>query len=185
MISFTALIIILIVILLLVGLVGTYNRLVVLRNRVRNQWSQVDVQLKRRFDLIPNLVETVKGYAAHERNTLEAVMSARARAVNAVSMEEVASANAELTGALGRLMVVSENYPELKANANFVELQRTLADTENKISHARQFYNDTVMKYQNKKEMFPTNMVAALFGFKDETYFKAGEAERENVKVAF
>ena len=175
MISFTALIIILIVILLLVGLVGTYNRLVVLRNRVRNQWSQVDVQLKRRFDLIPNLVETVKGYAAHERSTLEAVMSARARAVNAVSMEEVASANAELTGALGRLMVVSENYPELKANANFVELQRTLADTENKISHARQFYNDTVMKYQNKKEMFPTNMVAALFGFKDRLILRLGK----------
>lgn len=177
--------IIAVVILLVLWLIGTYNKLVGLRNRVRNQWSQVDVQLKRRFDLIPNLVETVKGYAAHERETLEAVMAARTRAAGAVSVAEAASANNELTGALSRLMVVSENYPELKANTNFVELQRTLADTENKISHARQFYNDTVMKYQNKREMFPTNLVAGMFGFKEEEYFKADEVSRENVKVSF
>ena len=162
-----------------------YNGLVVLRNRVRNQWSQVDVQLKRRFDLIPNLAETVKGYAAHEKETLEAVMAARSKAVSAGTVEEAASADGELSKALSRLLAVSENYPDLKANANFTELQNTLADTENKIAHARQFYNDTVMKYQNKREMFPTNLLAGLFGFKEEPYFKAEEAERENVKAAF
>lgn len=178
-------IVIAVVVLLIIWVISGYNGLVVLRNRVRNQWSQVDVQLKRRFDLIPNLVETVKGYAAHEKETLEAVMAARSRAVNAGTVEEAASANGELSKALSRLLAVSENYPDLKANANFMELQNTLADTENKIAHARQFYNDTVMKYQNKREMFPTNLLAGLFGFKEEPYFKADEAERENVKVAF
>ena len=174
-----------IIVLFVVWLISTYNKLVILRNRVRNQWSQVDVQLKRRFDLIPNLVETVKGYASHERDTLEAVMAARTRALGAGSITETANANNELTNAVSRLMAVSEKYPELKANVNFMELQKTLADTENKISHARQFYNDTVMKYQNKLEMFPTNLIAGIFGFHGEEYFKAEETARENVKVFF
>lgn len=173
------------VVLLVIWVICGYNSLVALRNRVRNQWSQVDVQLKRRFDLVPNLVETVKGYAVHERETLEAVMAARSRAVNAGTVEEAASANGELSKALGRLLSVSESYPELKANANFMELQNTLAEIENKIAHARQFYNDTVMKYQNKREMFPGNLIAGVFGFKEEPYFKADAAERENVKVTF
>jgi len=178
-------IIIAVVILLVIWVIYGYNGLVVLRNRVRNQWSQVDVQLKRRFDLIPNLVETVKGYAAHEKETLEAVMAARSRAVNAGTVEEAAHTNGELSKALSRLLAVSENYPDLKANANFMELQNTLSDTENKIALARQFYNDTVMKYQNKRETFPTNLLAGLFRFKEEPYFKADETERENVKVTF
>lgn len=178
-------IIIAIVVVLVIWLIATYNKLVKLRNRVRNQWSQVDIQLKRRFDLIPNLVETVKGYAAHESDTLEAVMAARAKVSGAVSVAETASANADLTRALSRLLAVSENYPELKANTNFVELQNTLEETEDKISYARQFYNDMVMKYQNKIEMFPTNLIAGLFGFKEESYFAADEAERENVQISF
>ncbi len=178
-------IVIAVVALLVIWVIFTYNGLVGLRNRVKNQWSQVDVQLKRRFDLIPNLVETVKGYASHERDTLEAVMAARAKAQGASSVAEVAGANSELSNALSRLMAVSEAYPELKANSNFIELQNALQDTENKISHARQFYNDTVMKYQNKKEMFPTVLIAGLLGFKNAEYFRAEEEARQNVKVSF
>lgn len=174
-----------VIVILVLYVIAAFNKLTGLRNRVKNQWSQVDVQLKRRFDLIPNLVETVKGYASHEKETLEKVMAARASAVGANSPAEIMNANGDLNKALSRLIAVTENYPELKANANFAELQRTLADAENKIAHARQFYNDTVMKYQNKREMFPTNLIAGLFGFKEEPYFRTDGAERENVKVSF
>lgn len=173
-----------IVLLILFYIISTYNQLVRARNRVRNQWSQVDVQLKKRFDLIPNLVETVKGYASHEKNTLESVIRARNKAVSAATPGE-AAAERELNKALGRLLALTESYPDLKANTNFVKLQDELSELENKIAHARQFYNDTVMKYQNKREMFPTNIVAAVFGFKQAEYFTAEENERKNVKVTF
>lgn len=174
-----------IVLLILFYIISTYNQLVRARNRVRNQWSQVDVQLKKRFDLIPNLVDTVKGYASHEKNTLESVIRARNKAVAAVTPGEAAAAEGELNKALGRLLALTESYPDLKANTNFVKLQDELSGLENKIAHARQFYNDTVMKYQNKREMFPTNIVAAVFGFKQAEYFTAEENERKNVKVTF
>lgn len=174
-----------IVLLILFYIISTYNQLVRARNRVRNQWSQVDVQLKKRFDLIPNLVETVKGYASHEKNTLESVIRARNKAVSAATPGEAAAAEGELNKALGRLLALTESYPDLKANTNFVKLQDELSELENKIAHARQFYNDTVMKYQNKREMFPTNIVAAVFGFKQAEYFTAEENERKNVKVTF
>lgn len=166
-------------------LAGTYNSLVNLRNMVKDQWAQIDVHLKRRADLIPNVVETVKGYASHEKETLDAVISARNKAVSANTVEEEMKANGELTNALGRLFAVAESYPDLKANANFMELQNTLKDTEDKIAFARQFYNDAVLKYKNKLEMFPTNIVASMFGFKPELFFEASDAEKEVPKVEF
>ena len=182
----TALIIILVVVaLIVIWLIGAYNSLVVLRNKVRDQWSQIDVLLKRRSDLIPNLVETVKGYAKHESTTLEAVVAARNKLVAAPSKEAEMEASGELTGALNRLFALTEAYPELKANQNFMDLQNNLKDSEDKISYARQFYNDAVLKYQNKIEMFPTNIVAGMFGFKPEKFFEATEAEKENPKVQF
>lgn len=171
--------------LLLIYIVSTYNTLVRARNKVKNQWAQVDVQLKKRFDLIPNLVETVKGYAAHERDTLEAVIQARNTVASASTPSESMAAEGQLGRALNRMMVLSESYPELKTNTNFTQLQHELAEIENKIAHARQFYNDTVMKYQDKREMFPTNIIASLFGFKEMEYFKAEESERKSVKVQF
>jgi LemA protein len=181
-----ALIIVLIIVALIVfWLIGAYNSLVVLRNKVRDQWSQIDVLLKRRSDLIPNLVETVKGYTKHESGTLEAVIAARNKLVAAPSKEAEMEASGELTGALNRLFALTEAYPELKANQNFMDLQSSLKDSEDKISYARQFYNDSVLKYQNKIEMFPTNIVAGMFGFKPEKFFEASEAERENPKVQF
>lgn len=180
------LIIILIVLAAIVfWLIGAYNGLVSLRNKVRDQWSQIDVLLKRRSDLIPNLVETVKGYASHESETLEAVVAARNKVVAAPSKEEEMKASGELTGALNRLFALAESYPDLKANTNFMDLQANLKDTEDKISYARQFYNDAVLKYQNKIEMFPTNIVANIFGFKPEKFFEATEAEKETPKVEF
>lgn len=182
----TALIIILVVVaLIVIWLIGAYNSLVILRNKVRDQWSQIDVLLKRRSDLIPNLVETVKGYAKHESTTLEAVIAARNKLVAAPSKEAEMEASGELTGALNRLFALAESYPELKANQNFMDLQNNLKDSEDKISYARQFYNDSVLKYQNKIEMFPTNIVAGMFGFKPEKFFEATEAEKENPKVQF
>ena len=182
----TALIIILIIVALIVfWLIGAYNSLVSLRNKVRDQWAQIDVLLKRRSDLIPNLVETVKGYAKHEEGTLEAVVAARNKMVQAPTKEAEMEASGELTGALNRLFALTEAYPELKANQNFMDLQNNLKDTEDKISYARQFYNDSVLKYQNKIEMFPTNIVAGIFGFKPEKFFEATEAEKENPKVKF
>ncbi len=164
---------------------STYNSLVKLRNMVKDQWSQIDVLLKRRADLIPNLVETVKGYTKHEQETLEAVINARNRAVSANGIEDEMKANSELSGALSKLFALAESYPDLKANANFMDLQNNLKDTEDKISYARQFYNDAVLKYKNKLDVFPSNIVASMFGFKPEPFFEATETERENVKVSF
>lgn len=183
--NWVLIVIIAIIVLLLIWVAGTYNSLVQLRNSVKDQWSQIDVHLKRRADLIPNVVETVKGYAAHEKETLDAVISARNKAVNAGTKEEEIKANGELTNALGRLFAVAEAYPDLKANTNFTELQNTLKETEDKIAFARQFYNDTVLKYKNKLEMFPTNIVANVFNFKPELFFEANEAEKEVPKVQF
>jgi LemA protein len=179
--------IILIVIVILVGwLVGMYNGLVGLRNRVKNAWSQIDVQLKRRHDLIPNLVETAKGYVKHERETLENITKARARAMEAGSVGEKSRAEADLSGALGRFMLVVENYPDLKANQNFLALQEELTSTENKIAFARQSYNDSVLFYNNKIQMFPSNIIANTFNFLREEFFELEDASEKAVpKVSF
>ena len=163
----------------------TYNKLVTLKNRVKTQWSQIDVQLKRRFDLIPNLVNTVKGYAKHEKETLDAVIKARNSYTVADSPESKMQANSELTNAITKLFALSESYPDLKANTNFIELQNELQETENKIAMSRQFYNDTVYSYNNKIDLFPSNIVALLLKFKKEAFFEIKDAERENVKVEF
>jgi LemA protein len=166
--------------------IGMYNSLVRLRNQVRNAWSQIDVQLKRRHDLIPNLVKTAKGYMKHERETLESVTNARGRAVEAGTTGDRIKAETELSGALGKFFVVVENYPELKANENFLALQEELSTTENRISFARQGYNDQVLFYNNKIEMFPSNIIAGMFNFKPEEFFRIGEeAEREVPQVEF
>ena len=178
-------ILIIIVVLILIYLGLTYNSFVVLRNRVKDQWAQIDVQLKRRFDLIPNLVETVKGYASHEKDTLEAVVKARNEYLSSDTPEGKIEANNDLNKDVTKLFALAESYPELKADTNFRELQTTLTETEDKISYARQFYNDVVMKYNNKVEVFPSNIVAGMFGFKTSAYFNATEEERENVKVKF
>ena len=173
------------IVLLALGLVVLYNRLVRLRNRVANAWSQVDVQLRRRYDLIPNLVETVKGYASHERATFEEVTAARTRAQQAQTVEEQAQAENALTAAIGRLFAVAEAYPELRATENFQQLQAELAETENKIQVARQVYNDTVLTYDNARQTVPTNVVAGLFGFEGRPYFEIEEPVREAPRVQF
>ena len=178
-------VVVVLVVLLLIYVASTYNKLVDLRNRVHDQWSQIDVQLKRRFDLIPNLVNTVKGYAKHEEKTLEQVIEARNNYNKATTQDEKMAANNELSQTLSHLFAVAENYPDLKANTNFLELQTELQDTENKIAMARQFYNDTVLTLNNKIEMFPSNIIAGIFHFKKEEFFQAVEEERENVKVEF
>lgn len=178
-------IVIVIIVLLLLYVAGTYNSLVSLRNKVRDQWSQIDVVLKNRNDLIPNVVETVKGYAKHEKETLNAVIEARNKATSATTSEEEMKAAGEVTQALGRLFALAESYPDLKANQNFMDLQANLKEIEEKIRFARQFYNDTVLSYQNKLQMFPSNIVANMFGFKPETFFEATEEERKNVQVKF
>ena len=168
--------------------IGIYNGLVGLRNQVKNAWAQIDVQLKRRYDLIPNLVETVKGYMQHERQTLESVTNARnlAQSLSGAGVADRAKAEGELSGALSRLLAVFENYPDLKANQNFLALQEELASTENKIGFSRQFYNDEVLKYNNKTQMFPSNVVAGITGFKSGEFFEVkNETEREAVKVSF
>lgn len=171
---------------IVVWVIGVYNSLVGLRNMVKNAWAQIDVQLKRRRDLIPNLVETVKGYAKHESGTLEAVIAARNQAMKATSIDESIKAEQQLGGALGRLMVVMEAYPDLKANANFLSLQEELTSTENKIGFSRQYYNDEVMKFNTRLESFPANMVAGPFGFKPATFFEvSNEKEREAPQVKF
>ena len=179
-------VVIVVIILFLVGtLIHMYNNLVGLRNRVKNSYSQIDVQLKRRNDLIPNLVETVKGYAGHEKGVLEEVTKARTGVMNATSIEETSAADNQLTGALKTLFAVAENYPDLKANSNFQQLQSELSDTEDKISYARQFYNDVVLKYNNACQKFPSNIIAGLFGFKEESFFEAPAEERAVPKVEF
>ena len=166
--------------------VGTYNILVAIRNRVRNAWSQIDVQLRRRYDLIPNLVETAKGYMKHERETLENVTKARQQGIDAKNVKEQAAAENMITGALRQLFAVVENYPDLKANQNMLALQEELTSTENKISFARQFYNDNVMKFNTKVQSVPTNIVAGICNFKQEDFFEIEEGEaREPVKVEF
>ena len=179
------LIIVIIIVLLLIYVISTYNKLVNLRNKVKDSWAQIEVLLKRRYDLIPNLVETVKGYAKHEKETLDAVINARNSAVSAKTTEEEMKAAGEVSNALGRLIAISESYPELKANENFMDLQNNLKETEDKISFSRQFYNDVVLTYKNKIEMFPSNLVARIFGFKEEPFFEASEEERKNVQVKF
>ena len=182
-----------IVIVIVVGLlllavfyvIGVYNKLVNARNKVNNQFSQIDVQLKRRADLIPNLVETVKGYAKHEEGTLTAVIEARNKAVSANGVNEKIDAENQLTGALNKLFALTEAYPELKANENFMSLQNDLTDTEDKITYARQFYNDSAMSFNNLVEMFPSNIVASMFRFKKYDYFEASEKEKEAPKVKF
>lgn len=180
-------IVVIVALIVLVGLWigGTYNRLVSSRNKVKDQWAQIDVLLKRRADLIPNLVETVKGYATHEKETLDAVISARNKVVGSKTTEEEIKASGELTQALGRLMAVAEAYPELKANVNFTNLQNQLNETENKIQYARQFYNDAVLSYKNMKEMFPSNIIAGMFNFENEAFFEADEKDKEVPQVKF
>ena len=182
---YAILIIVVIVILLVSYIIATYNGLVSLRNKVKDSWAQIEVLLKRRADLIPNLVETVKGYASHEKSTLDAVITARNKSVSATTKAEEIAAAGELTGALSRLFALSEAYPDLKANTNFLELQNDLKGTEDKISYARQFYNDSVLAYKNKLEMFPSNIVASMFSFKPEQFFEADEKDREVPKVEF
>jgi LemA protein len=174
-----------VVVLLLLIVMWTYNRLVRLRNRAENAWAQVDVQLRRRYDLIPNLVETVKGYASHERATFEEVTSARTAAQQAQGVEEQAQAENVLTAALGRLFAVAEAYPELRATENFQQLQGQLADVEQKIAVSRQVYNDTVLTYDNALETVPTNVVAGVFNFRPRAYFEAEGVTREAPAVQF
>lgn len=171
---------------IVLGLVFIYNGLVLARNRVKESWSDIDVQLKRRYDLIPNLVETVKGYAEHEKGTLDAVISARAKAMGAQTVAEHAQAENMLTGALKSIFALSEAYPQLRAVESFTKLQEELSDTENKIQAARRFYNSNVLILNTKIETVPTNIVAGLFGFKKEEFFQLSEeSQREPVKVQF
>jgi len=166
--------------------IGMYNSLVTLRNRCDNAWSQVDVQLRRRYDLIPNLVETVKGYAKHESGVFERVTQARTAAVNAQTVKEQGQADNMLTGALKSLFAVAEAYPDLKANQNFLMLQEELAGTEGKVAYARQFYNDVVMKFNMRQQVFPSNIIANMFGFKIKDYFQIEEEVAKGpVKVQF
>ena len=178
-------ILIVIIIIILVAIVAIYNGLVTARNKVKNAWAQIDVQLNRRADLIPNLIETVKGYAAHESSVFEDVTAARAGLMNANGVKEIGEANNQLSNTLKTLFAVAENYPELKANENFKELQAQLAQTEDKIAYSRQFYNDTVMMYNNKCQTFPSNIFAGMFGFKEADFFEAAGEARSVPKVEF
>ena len=169
-----------------IWIIAAYNGLISRRNQVRSAWAQIDVQLKRRFDLIPNLVETVKGYAKHEQETLDRVIKARNAAMVATSVEELAAKEGELRQTLRSLFALSESYPDLKANSNFLKLQDELTGTENKVSYSRQFYNDSVYRYNTKIQMFPTNLIAGIFQFKVEPLFEVEDPqEREAPKVKF
>ena len=177
-----------VLVVILAIIVGIYNSLVALRNQVENSRAQIDVQLKRRHDLIPNLLETVKGYMAHEANTLENIVKLRQQAINVTGSDAkvVAEVENQLSGALKSLFALSENYPDLKASQNFSELQEELRNTENKISFSRQFYNDSVTRYNTKLEVVPSNIIASMFNFKPEVLFEAESDEaRKNVKVSF
>ena len=179
-------IILAIVVVIAIVLVVIYNQLVTLRQRVQNAWSQIDVQLQRRFDLIPNLVETVKGYMTHEQETLTKVTDLRSSWADAKTVEQKAELEGQLTDTLKTIMAVAENYPNLKADQSFNNLQTELSDTENKISYSRQFYNDTVTMYNTKLETFPSNLVASMFGFKASTLFNVDNDEaKKTVKVEF
>lgn len=180
-----ALIILGIVVLLVLYVISLYNKLVKLRNRIENAWAQIDVQLKRRWDLIPNLVETVKGYASHESDTLEAVIAARNAATTAQGPQDQAQSENMLTGALRQLFAVSEAYPDLKANQNFLELQEELTATEGRIAYSRQHYNDTVLKYNTAIETFPAVVLAGPLRFTEREYFEAEDESRGTVDVEF
>jgi LemA protein len=179
------LILLAVVIVVVVAFVAMYNGLVRLRNRIDNAWSQIDVQLQRRHDLVPNLVETVKGYAAHERETLDAVIRARNTAVEASGPAAQAQAENMLTGALRQLFALSEAYPDLKANQNFLQLQEELTSTEDRVAYARQFYNDSVLKYNTKVQSVPTNMIAGMFNFTEREYFEGDDEARTVPRVQF
>ena len=179
-------IILIIVVLILVFLINIYNNLVSLRQKVKNAWSQIEIQLQRRFDLIPNLVETVKGYMGHESNILTKVAELRTAWANAKTVAEKSNLDTQLSDTLKTIMAVSEAYPDLKANQNFISLQQELANTENKISYSRQFYNDIVTTYNTKIQVFPSNIVAGMFNYTQETLFELYNPEaRKNVKVDF
>jgi LemA protein len=178
-------IILIVVVVLVAILAAMYNRFVVLKNRIDNAWAQIDVQLKRRYDLIPNLIETVKGYAKHEKKVFLEVTAARAAMMSATTLSEKAKANNHLSETLKSLFAVAEAYPKLEANENFKMLQEELAGTESKIAYARQAYNDSVLSYNNGVQMFPGNIIAGMFGFLQREFFKTEGTERENVKVKF
>ena len=182
----TLIIVAVVLVLLIILVIGIYNALIRLRNQVDNSWSQIDVQLKRRHDLIPNLVETAKGYMKHERGTFEAITNARSQAMGAKTVAEASKAEGALGEALSKFMLVVENYPDLKANQNFLAVQEELTSTENKISFARQSYNDQVLFFNNKIQMFPSNIIANMFNFTKRDFFELeAAAEREVPKVSF
>ena len=183
--SIIIIIIVGVVLLLVFYVIGVYNNLINARNKVKDQFAQIDVQLKRRSDMIPNLVETVKGYAKHEENTFKEVIEARNKMNTAGNINEELEASNAVTGALNKLFALSEAYPELKSNENFLSLQKDLKETEDKLSYARQFYNDSVLMYNNTREKFPSNIVANIFGFKEINFFKASEKEKEVPNVKF
>ncbi len=178
-------VVLVVVVLVVLFVVGIYNALVRLKNQVKNAWSQIDVQLKRRHDLIPNLIETAKGYMKHERETLENITKARSAAMGAGGVGDKSKAEGALSGAMSKFFLVVENYPDLKANQNFLSLQEELTSTENKISFARQSYNDMVLFFNNKIQMFPSNIIAGMFNFNTEEYFEIEEKEKEVPKVSF
>ena len=181
-----AIVVVVVLVLLILSIIGIYNALIRLRNQVDNAWSQIDVQLKRRHDLIPNLVETAKGYMKHERETFEEITKARSQAMGAKTVADASKAEGALGGALGRFMLVVENYPDLKANQNFLAVQEELTSTENKISFARQSYNDQVLFFNNKIQMFPSSIIANTFNFGKRDFFEIeAPAEREVPKVSF
>lgn len=186
MVNIIIIIAIVVVVGVIVWLIAAYNGLIRKRNQIENAWSQIDVQLKRRLDLIPNLVETVKGFAAHERETLDAVITARNAAVAAPDTPQAQSAvEGQLTGTLNRLFALSESYPDLKSNTNFLQLQEELTATEGRVAYARQFYNDSVLDYNNKLQQFPTMFFARAMNFEQRTYFEADEAARTTPNVEF
>lgn len=178
-------VIIIVVAIILLWFILSYNSFIRLRNRVDNAWSQIDVQLKRRFDLIPNLVETVKGYMKHEKSTLKEITEARTAFLNAKGPSQMAKAENMLSGALKSIFAVAENYPKLRASENFMQLQEELSGTESKIAYARQFYNDSVQEWGTKLQSFPSNIIAKIFSFTQREFFKVEGAEREPVKVKF
>lgn len=179
-------IILIIIAVITLAIIGLYNSLVTLRMQVQNAWSQIDVQLQRRFDLIPNFVETVKGYVTHEKETLEKITALRTSWANATTVQDKADLDNQLSASLKTIMAVSENYPDLKANENFMQLSEELRNTENKIAFSRQYYNDTTTNYNTKLQVFPSNIIANMFGFKPSDLFKTeNEEARKNVKVDF
>lgn len=174
-----------IIVIILLAIAMLYNGLVGARNKVKNGWAQIDVQLKRRIDLIPNLVETVKGYASHEDKVFTEITEARSSLMNANSVKKTEIANNQLNNALKSLFAVAENYPDLKASQNFQDLQNQLSETEDKIAYSRQFYNDTVLVYNNKCQMFPSNIIASLFHFNEADFFEANETDKTTPSVKF